>query len=144
MECIHINIITDIIPNCTKPLSRGFLRGRFRVGFVSLLMGVFVIAYFIYQKMKLAETLKTNHFKEFKLKQPLPQNRLAGKSYMRLKDGQFPMTMAALVKLEEEKNKQQPPRTNKEMRDVQAAEAYAKLKSSFERTNLPYSEIMTH
>ena len=62
---------------------------------------------------------------------------------MRLKDGRFPITMAALVKLEEEKNKQQPPRTNKEMTDVQAAKAYAKLKSSLERTNLPYSAIMT-
>ena len=106
-------------------------------------MGLFVIAYFIYQKTKLAETLKTNTFKEFKLKQPLPQKRLAGKSYMRLKDRRFPITMAALVKLEEEKNKQQPPRTNKEMTDVQDAKAYAKLKSSLERTNLPYSAIMT-
>ena len=85
---------------------------------MSLLMGLFVIAYFIYQKTKLAETLKTNTFKEFKLEQPLPQKRLAGNSYMRLKDGRFPITMAALVKLEEEKNKQQPPKTNKEMTDV--------------------------
>ena len=129
----------DMVPNCTKPFSRGFLRGRFGMGFVALLVLVLVLIDLMGLKTKSTETLQTKLFQGFKLKQQLLQQQLAEETSMRIKDREFLMTTAVLTELEGEKQQQPLPRTYKEIRDMQAAEAYANPESALGRTELPSS-----